>query len=155
MPHHPTQHLLPDNIICTTKLMDLIHCELINLLVLKTITLANRRSTNGCSHSSWTFADCARICTRGREASAFDSTLVSPRFSGGGGGEGWEKQLIHRSIFICRNGHFLFRCVPCVRRCKVTLACKAATICKFVNIVPPFLTLAQKNGPRTIRTYNS
>ena len=75
MPHHPTQQLLLDNIVYTTKLMDLINCELINLLVLKTITLVNRRSANGRSDSSWTFADCARICTTGREASALTELL--------------------------------------------------------------------------------
>ena len=33
--------------------------------------------------------------------------------------------MIHRSIFICQDGNFLFRRVPCVRRSVVTLACNS------------------------------
>ena len=43
--------------------------------MLKIITLANHRSANGRSDSSWKFADCARICTTGREASALTALL--------------------------------------------------------------------------------
>ena len=86
------------------------------------------------------------------QSKCIESTLASPWFSGGGGDEGWPKQLIDGrflSLGMVVSGSGLLLTSDDVL---LALACNPATIHRLAYIVCAYLTPSKKNKLGTIRT---